>query len=64
MILSHTMKMIEVTSASHRRIFLEFPVGIYKNDPEWIRPLDNDIEQVFDPAKNKTFRKGEAVRWL
>lgn len=44
--------------------FLEFPVGLYANDESWIRPLDNDIEGVFDPRKNKHFKKGEAIRWI
>jgi hypothetical protein len=35
-----------------------------KNDPNYIQPLEKDIYEVFDPRKNKTFRHGEAVRWL
>jgi hypothetical protein len=40
------------------------PVRLYKNEPHWIRPLDKDIESVFDPEKNKSFRHGEAIRWI
>ncbi len=40
------------------------PRVIYKNDPNWIRPLDKDIEAVFDPAKNKLLKQGAAKRWL
>ncbi len=64
MVLSHTMKLKEVRSASDKQEFLEFPPFIYRNDPQWIRPLDKDVEQVFDPKKNKTFRHGELIRWL
>ena len=32
--------------------------------PGYIRPLDKDIDQVFDPKKNKAFRQGEAARWI
>ena len=39
-------------------------VELYKDDAHWIRPLDKDIEEVFDPGKNKAFRFGEAVRWI
>lgn len=39
-------------------------VALYANDAKWIRPLDKDIEEVFDPAKNKFFKRGECVRWL
>lgn len=35
-----------------------------KDNPNYIRPLDKDIEQVFDPKKNKSFRHGEATRWI
>jgi len=58
------MKVKEVINDADARIFREVPLLIYKNDPEWIRPLDKDIEEVFDPKKNKFFRHGEAIRWL
>jgi hypothetical protein len=40
------------------------PVRLYKTTPAWIRPLDKDIESVFDPATNKTFRHGQCKRWI
>lgn len=58
------MHIHEVVSEEDRRAFLDFPDQIYAGDPHWIRPLDQDIEAVFDPAKNKAFRHGEASRWL
>lgn len=58
------MRMYEVSTAQDRRDFLQLAADIYKNDPNWIRPLDKDIEEVFDPAKNKFFKKGECTRWL
>ena len=47
-----------------QRIFLEFPVSLYASDPNWIRPLDQDIEVIFDPNKNFHLKKGEAIRWI
>lgn len=47
-----------------KRIFLEFPVSLYASDPNWIRPLDQDIEVIFDPNKNLHLKKGEAIRWI
>jgi len=44
--------------------FLEFPVRLYANDTNWIRPLDNDVNAIFDPRKNPHLKKGEAIRWL
>ncbi|MCB9047367.1 MAG: hypothetical protein H6550_14630 [Chitinophagales bacterium] len=58
------MKMYEVKTNEDKQAFLALPVEIYRNDPNWIRPLDKDIEEVFDPGKNKFFRKGECSRWL
>lgn len=58
------MQMHEVRTAADRKAFLQVAIDIYKNDPKWIRPLDKDIEEVFDPAKNKFFKKGECTRWL
>jgi len=53
------MKLIEANTPELAKRFLELPLMIYREDPEWIRPLDKDIEQVFDPKLNKTFRHGE-----
>ena len=58
------MKLIEVNTPETVRCFLTMPIGIYKNDTNWIRPWDSDIEAVFDPQKNKFFRHGEACRWI
>lgn len=56
--------LIKVNSKKTKREFLRVPVILYKNDPNWIRPLDNDIESIFDPKKNKRFRHGKAIRWV
>ncbi len=58
------MKIIEVSNPGHAKAFLSLPVRLYKDCPQWIRPLDEDIESVFDPRKNKTFRHGECTRWI
>lgn len=58
------MQMHEVKTSADIRLFLELPVALYKNDPNYIRPLDKDIEEVFDPAKNKFFKRGECTRWI
>lgn len=58
------MEMYEVRTDEDIRAFLNLPLQIYKNDPNWIRPLDKDIEAVFDPQQNKFFKKGECKRWL
>ncbi len=40
------------------------PVRLYENEPAWIRPLDNDVNKVFDRKQNKSYRSGECIRWI
>ncbi len=63
-LLLQPMQLIEVNDSAAARQFLEVAVQLYKNDPNWIRPLDKDINDVFDTKRNKAFRFGEAVRWI
>ncbi len=58
------MQIIEVLSKHDRREFIDFPKRLYKNDPFWVCQLDSALESVFDPAKNFTFKHGEAARWI
>ena len=58
------MTIKEVISTDDRKEFLLLPLRLYKNSEQWIRPLDKDIESVFDPDKNKSFRTGECIRWI
>src|ERR1044071_2184973 len=58
------MQLTEVSDKKTAEEFLEVNVLINKNDPNYIRPLDKDINDVFDPKKNKAFRHGEAKRWI
>ena len=58
------MRMHEVRTDADKKAFLQVAVDIYKNDPNWIRPLDKDIEEVFDTEKNKFFKRGECTRWV
>ena len=59
-----SMQLIEVTTAQLAKEFIEVNVLINRDDPNYIRPLDKDIRDVFDPEKNKTFRHGELIRWI
>jgi hypothetical protein len=58
------MNLEEVITLQHRKDFLLLPLYIYKDEPNWIRPLDKDIEEVFDREKNKFFRHGECTRFV
>ncbi|MBK5271996.1 MAG: hypothetical protein JJE22_13375, partial [Bacteroidia bacterium] len=44
--------------------FIRVNVEINRDDPNYIRPLEKDIYEVFDPKKNKSFRFGKVIRWI
>jgi hypothetical protein len=58
------MQLIPVKDSITAKQFLQVAVDLYKADPNWIRPFDKDINEVFDEKKNKTFRFGEVERWI
>ncbi|HUR67075.1 MAG TPA: hypothetical protein VMZ03_12065 [Chitinophagaceae bacterium] len=58
------MQLIEVTTPQLAKEFIRVNVEINANNPVYIRPLDKDINEVFDEKKNKAFRFGEVIRWI
>lgn len=58
------MQLIEVTSQTLAQDFIRVNVVINKSNPNYIRPLDKDVHDVFDSKKNKAFRFGNVIRWI
>jgi hypothetical protein len=58
------MKLQVVETERQRKAFHNLPKRLYKNDSNWICPLDIEIENIFNPAKNGNFKHGNAIRWL
>lgn len=58
------MKAVKVVTEAQIREFLDFPSRLLKDDENYIRPLGQDIESVFDPKKNKFYRSGTCERFL
>jgi len=58
------MRIKEAVSSADKKAFLKLPKKIYKDCPNWIQPLNKDIEAVFDPKINRAFNKGKCKRWL
>ena len=58
------MRIQEVNDKRSEEAFLKLPLQLYQKDPNFIRPLDKDVEFVFDKSKNKYFRHGECTRWI
>ena len=58
------MVITEVTDKPTKKAFLNTARIIYKNDNNWVCPLDVDIEAVFDPQKNNFHQFGTCTRWV
>ena len=59
------MTIQEVTTTQQQRQFASLPHRLHRAVPAYIGALDNEIDAVFDPAKNKLFEAGgTACRWL
>ena len=58
------MQLFQVSDSASAKEFLKVPLIIYKGDPHFIQALDKDVNEVFDPKKNKAFRFGECNRWV
>jgi hypothetical protein len=58
------MKLIEVKTPADAKDFLKVNALMNQANPCYIRPLDNEVNAVFDPAKNKLFKYGEVIRWV
>ena len=58
------MKIEFVNNNKTAQEFLNVVNSIYKDDQAYIRPLNQDIEKVFDPKKNPFFNYGKCVRWI
>jgi hypothetical protein len=46
------------------KLFHLLPYKIYKNDPNWIPHVKQEVEQVFNCRKNKYFNHGFCIRWI
>lgn len=58
------MQVIEVNTPSLAKDFIQANVLMNKNNPRYIRPLDNEVNDVFDVNKNKNYQYGETKRWI
>lgn len=58
------LQVIRVESREDEKNFLRAAGELYRHDPKWIRPLEKDIQETFNPKKNKAFRSGRAARWV
>ncbi len=53
----------EITTKHEIKQWLAFPAKLYRHDPHYVRPLDREVEHVFNREDNKLFRHGDATRY-
>ena len=58
------MQLIEVTDTAAIKDFLKVNALLNQKNPAYIRPIDNEVKDVFDPSKNKNYKYGETNRWI
>ena len=58
------MQLIEVNTPALAKEFILTNVHLNRVNSSYIRPIDKEIDEVFDPARNKAFRNGEITRWI
>ena len=58
------MQLQEVTTPGLEKQFIELNYTLNKENPQYIRPLDKDIRDVFSKQKNKAYRNGKLIRWV
>ncbi len=58
------MEIIKVEDRMTARLFRDVAREIYRDDPNWVCPLDDILEGIFDPDRNEYFVNGDAMRWV
>jgi hypothetical protein len=58
------MQLTEISNPALAREFIQANVLLNRQNPAYIRPIDDEIAEVFDPQRNKAFRHGECTRWV
>ena len=53
--MTQAIQVFPVATKSELLRFVEFPFGLYRNDPNWVPPLIEERTAFFDPAKNPFF---------
>lgn len=58
------MTITEVKSHQEQQDFLDLARIIYADDPNFICPLDQDVEATFHPETNSFYQHGSCIRWI
>lgn len=55
---------VKVTTTRLEKLFIRVPETIYRDDPNWIPAIREDVEDIFNNTKNPYFKHGDAARWI
>lgn len=58
------MQIVEVKESSTIKAFHDVARIIYKDDQNWVPPLEALEDSTFDPKKNAFFNHGNGTRWI
>ena len=58
------MQLLSVNTPELEQDFIRVNIELNRTVPGYIRPIDAEIREVFNPARNKAFRQGECTRWV
>jgi len=58
------LQLLEVHQGATAKEFSDAARVVYKDDSNWVCPLDNDIDAIFDAKQNVFYENGEAARWV
>ncbi|MBI4223879.1 MAG: hypothetical protein HY609_03015 [Deltaproteobacteria bacterium] len=59
-----TLQVVAVQDKKDLKTFIRLPNQIYRNDPNWVAPLEFERKQFFNPQKNPFYRHGESELFL
>lgn len=58
------MQIVEVKDNITKKAFHKVAHDIYKDDPNWVPPLEVMTDNAFDPKKNVFYKNGDGTRWI
>lgn len=58
------MQLIEVKDKKSWDQFFQAALRVYKDDKNWVAPLEGEIRSIFNPDDNKAYKEGEACLWV
>ena len=62
--MSDEIKLVEVKTKAQRRVFVDYPNKLYRDDPHFVPAFYGDDMADWDPKKNPAFAYCEARAWL